>query len=307
MLRIGVIGLGVISRYYLAALCRSPEARLAAVCDLREQALAPWRGHLPCHTDHRAMLATERLDGVIVTTPNDTHAAVCRDVLTAGLPVCVEKPLATTLAEGEALTQQARSAGLVLFTAFHRRYNTEVRRLARRVATGPPVESVTVRYWERIEDHVGADDWYLDPARCGGGCVADNGPNAFDLARGYLGDLRLEEVSVHRDERGVDRRATVLLAAETGVPAYVDLDWSFPAERKEVEILLADGSRLHADMLHGHRGFKASLWHEYIGVLEDFTRSVRAGLDCAAPGLAALELVAAVYGAEASRTRTGVG
>src|SRR3712207_3789733 len=77
MLRLGIVGLGVISQFYLAALQRSPHARLAAVCDVREQALLPWRALVPCHTDHRAMLATDQLDGVIVTTPNDTHSVVC--------------------------------------------------------------------------------------------------------------------------------------------------------------------------------------------------------------------------------------
>ncbi|MFL6126792.1 Gfo/Idh/MocA family protein [Actinophytocola sp.] len=299
MLRIGVVGLGVISRFYLAALAGSPQARLAAVCDVREQALAPWRGVLPCHLDHRAMLTAERLDGVVVTTPNDTHAAVCRDVLAAGVPVCVEKPLATSLADGRELARLARAAGLVLLTAFHRRHNTTVRRLARGLRTGPPVESVTVRYWERIEDHVGADGWYLDPARCGGGCVADNGPNAVDLARMFLGDLRLRELSVSRDETGVDRRAAAVLSAATGAVAHLDLDWSYPGECKQVEVALADGSRRCADMLAGHREFKGSLWHEYVGVLDDFVTAVRTGQDCVDSGLAALEFVDAVYRAEA--------
>jgi len=305
MLHIGVIGLGVISRFYVAALVRSSQARLAAVCDVREPALAPWRGVVPCHTDHRAMMAAERLDGVIVTTPNDTHAEVCRDVLAAGLPVCVEKPLATSLADGEELARQARSAGLVLFTAFHRRHNAAVRRLAEEVRAGPPVESVTVRYWERIEDHVGTDGWYLDPARCGGGCVADNGPNAIDLARVFLGDLRLGELSVGRDERGVDRRAAVVLTAATGAVAHLDLDWSYPGECKEVEVALADGSRRCADMLAGHRAFKGSLWHEYTGVLADFLGALRTGGDCGRSGLAALEFVDSVYRAEAPRMGVG--
>jgi predicted dehydrogenase len=302
MLRLGVVGLGVISRFYLAALDRSPAARLAAVCDLREHALAPWRGVVPCYPDHRAMLAADRLDGVIVTTPNDTHASVGADVLAAGLPVCVEKPLAAVPGEGRALVHRARSAGLVLFTAFHRRSNAAVRQLAEAVRAGPPVESVTVRYWERIEDHVGADGWYLDPARCGGGCVADNGPNAFDLARLLLGDLELRSSRIRRDAAGLDRQAVLELTAADGATARLDLDWSFPGERKDIEVRLAGGGRLHADMLRGHHEFKGSLWHEYVGVLDEFTQAVRTGRDCAGPGAAALDFVAAAYRAEAAGT-----
>ncbi|MGH7644739.1 MAG: Gfo/Idh/MocA family protein, partial [Gemmatimonadales bacterium] len=178
-LRIGVIGLGVISRCYLAALQRLPSVRLAAVCDIDDAALRPFHDQVPCHLDHHELLARTDLDAVVITVPNDAHTTVARDALEAGVAVCVEKPLATRLADGEALVERARTAGVCLFTAFHRRYNSAVQTLARLPA---PVESLTVRYQERIEEHIGSDRWYLDPARCGGGCVADNGPNAYDLA-----------------------------------------------------------------------------------------------------------------------------
>ncbi|MGH3963575.1 MAG: Gfo/Idh/MocA family protein [Pseudonocardiaceae bacterium] len=305
--RIGVIGLGVISRFYLAALHRIPSLRLAAVCDTDDAALRPFHDQVPCHRDHHELLGRTDLDAVVVTVPNDAHATVGRDALEAGLPVCLEKPLATQLTDGEALVNCARTAGVCLFTAFHRRYNCAVQTLARRLQPQPPVESLTVRYLERIEEHIGRDRWYLDPARCGGGCVADNGPNAYDLARLFLGDLQVTDAGIARDAHGIDRQARVVLRAASGATALVELDWSYEGERKDVEILLADGSTHRADMLRGYPGctnspgFKDSLPHEYLGILRDFERALSPSEPRADGGLAALALVDATYRAERER------
>ncbi|GLZ31836.1 hypothetical protein Lesp02_40240 [Lentzea sp. NBRC 105346] len=290
MIRVGVVGLGVISRFYLRAIASSPSFELAAVCDLDPDLLAPHE--VPAFTDHRDLLGV--VDAVIVTAPNDVHAAVCRDAIAAGLPVCVEKPLATTLADGVELVEAARKRDVALFTAFHRRYNRNV--LALPVTA--PVRHVTVRYLERIEEHVGRDRWYLDATRCGGGCVADNGPNALDVARLFVGPLSLVDATVTRDELGVDRRALLRLDKAT-----IELDWSFPGEVKDVTVELVDGIMLHADMLAGFAEFKGSLWHEYAGILREFATAVERRGAWHDGGLDAPSLVDQVYRMEAAHAR----
>ncbi|MDT0461876.1 Gfo/Idh/MocA family protein [Streptomyces gibsoniae] len=293
--RIAVVGLGAISRFYLAAIEASPAWRLAAVCDVSEERLLPHRGHRPTFTDHRTMLADAGPDAVVVTVPNDVHAAIAADALAAGVPVCVEKPLATRLEDAEALVAASRAREVCLFTAFHRRYNREVRALHGELRSAPAPVEVTIRYLERIEDHIGGDAWYLDPARCGGGCVADNGPNAYDVARLFVGDVGVELAEVERDALGVDRRAAVRLRSPGGVPVRVELDWSYPGEVKDVTVRLADGSLRTADMLRGFSAFKSSLWHEYVGVLDDFERAIRTGTEHGGDGLAALALTERTY------------
>ncbi|MEV5831220.1 Gfo/Idh/MocA family oxidoreductase [Spirillospora sp. NPDC052242] len=289
-LRVAVVGLGVISRFYLAALRDAPDLRLVAVCD--EDPRKAFAHGVPGHTDHVRLLEEERPDALVVTVPNDVHHRICRDALEQDVAVCVEKPLALTAAEGADLEGLAERRDVPLFTAFHRRHNAAVERLARECA-GAPVAEVTVRYLERIEEHAGDDGWYLDARRCGGGCVADNGPNAYDLVRLLLGPAEAVSARIERDAAGTDRRADIALRAG---PARVRvlLDWSYPGERKDVEVRLADGRVLRADMLDGHPGFKASLWHEYEGVLRAFARCVR-GRSAYDGGLAALRFVEDAY------------
>jgi predicted dehydrogenase len=297
-----MIGLGVISRFYGAALTGEsmPGARLTAVCDLDPARLAPYRGRAACLDSAPALLARDDVDAVVVALPNDLHLPVCHQALLAGKAVCVEKPLATRLADGEALVALSERLSVPLFTAFHRRYNDNLVELARRLAGGAgPARRATIRYLERIEEHAGHDRWYLEPSRCGGGCVADNGPNAFDLAAMLLGDgLELTAAEVVRDRRGVDVRAGIELRARTGARARVELDWAYPGERKDVAVRTAGGRTLRADMLAGFAGFKRSLWHEYRAVLRDFLAACRGHRRGPDGGLAALRLVDAVYRSE---------
>jgi predicted dehydrogenase len=302
-LRVGIVGLGMIARYYVAALRASPDFRLVAVADIDDHALAPFRGEVACHPDHRAMLESAAVDAVVVTVPNDAHTTVCRDVIEAGLPVCVEKPLATRRADAEELARLADRRGVTLLTAFHRRYNSAVVAMQRQVRARR-IESMTVHYLERIEDHIGGDSWYLDPTRCGGGCVADNGPNAYDLARLFLGEVAVGGASIERDAGNVDRRAEVVLRSAKGSTVRISLDWSYDGERKEVEVRLEDGTSVCADMLQGHAEFKGSLWHEYVGVLRAFAAALSSGRERGDDGLAVARLVEDTY-AMAGTTRGG--
>ncbi|MFF2630953.1 Gfo/Idh/MocA family protein [Kitasatospora griseola] len=307
-LRVGVVGLGVISRFYLAALEQVPGVRLAAVCDRDAELVREFPDGVGRFTDHRALLAAGGLDAVVVTVPNDQHLPICRDALRAGLPVCVEKPLALRASEGAELAALAVERRVPLFTAFHRRYNAAVRELRRTLDGAAPVRSVTARYFELIEEHVGRDRWYLEPERCGGGCVADNGPNAYDLLRLLAGPMSLGSAEVRRDGSGVDRSAVLELSGAGGVRGRIELDWSHPGELKDVTVELADGSTLRADLLSGHDGFKQSLWHEYVGIVTEFAALLAgdpvAGDDGRGPdGVDALRVVEAAYRAERAGVR----
>lgn len=294
-MRVAVLGLGAVSRYYLDAIEREPEIDLVAVCDVSPARTEPFRDILPCYADHMSLLRDLRPDGVVVTLPNDLHAPVCRHALESGAAVCVEKPLARTAGEAHELDRLSRDLGIPLFTAFHRRHNSGVLELRSFLRTRAPAVAITVRYFERIEEHTSGETWYLDPFRCGGGCVADNGPNAFDLVRMFLGPVEVSDVHLRPDLHGVDRYAVVSLHATGGGTASVELDWSYPGERKEIEVRLADGSCYRVDMLDGYPGFKESLWHEYRSIVSDFAASVRSGSGGSVAGLAATQLVHTSY------------
>lgn len=297
-MRVAVIGLGVISRYYLAALPQLADVELVAVCDRDPSRLRAHRAAgVACDADHRRTLARAEVDAVIVNLPNHLHGPVCGEALRAGKHVCCEKPLALDTAEAEEMVATAREAERTLFCAFHRRYNANLAVALPRLRCGPGITAARARYLELIADHVGDDAWYLDPERCGGGCLADNGPNALDALRHVLGPLEVRSATLERDVAGVDLRARLALSAGDGtIPVTVELDWDYRAgERKDLTFELADGSVEHVDFLAGFPAFKSSLYHEYVGVLSDFRDRVAAGTERGEDGQEIARLVEDAY------------
>jgi predicted dehydrogenase len=102
---VGLIGAGYIGAVHAASLQALPEARLAAVADLSEErarAVAAEHG-ATVYTDYGEMLAREDLAAVVVATPDNAHVAPALAAARAGAHLLVEKPLATTLEDCQAI------------------------------------------------------------------------------------------------------------------------------------------------------------------------------------------------------------
>lgn len=300
MITIGVIGLGVIAKYYLAAFPTSQTARLAAVCDLAEEKTRPWRdSEVSIYADYTRLLQDPAIDAVIINLPNDLHFSACRDALQHGKHVCCEKPLTLDVQQAQQLQALAHRQQRTLFTAFHRRYNQPLIRLRDTLPAPHAIACVDIYYREKIEEHAGNDTWYLDPKKCGGGCVADNGPNAFDTLAWLIGPLAVRRAQIMRDARGIDTEAVIDLETPAGLRARTWLDWAWPhGEDKRVVFTLKDGRVLSGDMLEGSVAFKSSLFHEYARIIDDFACHICEGRGLGEEGIAAVELVNACYALE---------
>ncbi|MHC2303165.1 Gfo/Idh/MocA family protein [Rhizobium mongolense] len=278
MIRVGIAGLGVISHYYLAALTRSNSLRLTAVCDSSEAKLDGFgrRHEVEQFADYTALMRAECVDAVIVNLPNNLHFDACKLALAASKHVCCEKPLVMGELESRRLISLAVRHQRILFTAFHRRYNRHVKDVGSlRTTDNGGIAAVSIYYKEDIRQHAGNDSWYLDPAACGGGCIADNGPNAFDLAMHIVGDIDLFAASAEFDDCGIDIAATIELRSQTGLPVHIYLDWAYPnGEDKRIVLSNSDGTSREIDLLNGFPKFKSSLYHEYVGILEHFAHHV---------------------------------
>ena len=113
--RIGVVGVGWWATFnHIPTVQAGQDARIVALCDLdadRLQVAGDTFGIAARYTDLGAMLAAERLDGLMVSTPHVAHTAPALAGLAAGCHVLVEKPMATTAADGRAIAAAALAAG----------------------------------------------------------------------------------------------------------------------------------------------------------------------------------------------------
>jgi predicted dehydrogenase len=294
-IRAGIVGMGAISRHYLSAFQEQSGLELVVVCDSDERQLEPPRkSGLKVVGDFHDLLRLPELDAVIICLPNDMHYRACKVAILAGKHVCCEKPLAFTVAEAEELVDLARQHRRTLLTSLHRRYNANV--LSAKATVGSrKVGHIDAHYLEKIEDHSGIDTWYLDAARCGGGCIADNGPNVFDTLSMFISNLKIIDCRVDEHRAGVDLRAHIRMQGDDGVTAAATLDWTYDGERKDLDIHLQDGGHVHADMLAGFTTFKSSLNHEYVAILSDFRTRIRENHFAGNEGVRAVQLVDAAY------------
>ena len=132
-LRIGVAGAGYFGRFHalkVAAASRAVPAGIFDVDRARAAAVGTEAGGAPA-LGWDALLATS--DAVVVATPADTHFALARDALQAGKHVLIEKPMAATLAEADALAALAAERGRVLQVGHLLRYSAEHRAISSRI------------------------------------------------------------------------------------------------------------------------------------------------------------------------------
>ena len=142
------------------------------------------------------------IDFVIIATPNDLHYPVARTFLEADIHVICDKPLALTVAEGEALVRLVE-AGPTLFALTHPYTGYPAVRQARELVRGGRLGEIRLCLVEYTQDWLMEPlerrgnkqaAWRMDPARAGlGGCVADIGTHAANLLE-YVTDRPIEAV-----------------------------------------------------------------------------------------------------------------
>jgi predicted dehydrogenase len=133
-LRVGVAGVGHLGQHHARLWAGMEGCRLAGIVDAdagRARAIAGQYGGVPSWTDARRLLGS--VDAVSVAVPTLAHREVALPFLEAGIPVLVEKPMAATLDEADAMIRAAERSGTLLGVGHTERFNPAAAELARRV------------------------------------------------------------------------------------------------------------------------------------------------------------------------------
>jgi len=233
-LRVALLGAGWIMDFHARAVREHPGAELVAAANWREPSLAKLAsayGIPRTTTDWRELAADPGVDAVVVGTPNALHAEQAVAFLSAGKHVLVEKPMARTRAEADAMVAAARRAGAFLMVAHCFRFHPDVRRLRARVAGGELGEIVKTRGYG-AHARWGPSGWFTDPELAGGGALLDLGVHAIDTARYLLGDPEpagaCGVVGTRYGGYAVDDDAILLVRWSNGTNSIVEAGWWQP-------------------------------------------------------------------------------
>jgi predicted dehydrogenase len=211
-LSIAVIGAGLIGITHIDRALKSPDFDLVGIADPTPAAAELARSlGVPCFADYPSLLAQARPTGVVVATPNATHAQITVDCLENGAAVLVEKPIADTLADGRRICEASRATGLPVLVGHQRRHNPIMRKAKAIVSAGTlgrPVSATAMCTWLKPRD-------YFDVAwrrQRGGGPILINLIHDIDLMRHLYGEIESVQALASNAVRGFEVEDTAVVA-----------------------------------------------------------------------------------------------
>lgn len=205
MLKFCLVGCGRIAKRHSELLGGSviAGASLAGVCDLvpaKAQRIAEKFG-VPWFTEIDAMMQAVRPDVVSVLTESGNHAKHVLELAPFGAHIVVEKPMALTLSDADAMIEACDAAGVKLFVVKQNRFNVPVVKLREALEAGRFGKLVlgTVRVrWCRPQSYYDQDGWRGSWA-LDGGVLTNQASHHVDLLEWMLGDVaRVSAMSATR-------------------------------------------------------------------------------------------------------------
>lgn len=188
-LGLGFIGSGRIAQAHLKAASNlSGRVRTVAIAGRRRdraEAAARQYGIASVWDDHRQLLADPEVEAVVITTPNDSHAAIACDAAEAGKHILVEKPMALDTASAEGMVRAAEDGGVTLMVAQSRRFSDAVRQMVRRLPEIGEIFRVHIVFCVPFAQP--PTDWWRSSAQAGGLVVLLQGSHSLDSIYWWLG------------------------------------------------------------------------------------------------------------------------
>jgi predicted dehydrogenase len=247
---VAVVGAGYWGPNLIRNFLSSPDAELRWVCDLdaeRAARVIGRRSEVRIATELDQVLADPEVEAVAIATPSWTHLPLGLAALRAGKHVLMEKPLATSVEEGEQLVATAAEHGRVLMCDFTFCYTPVVRRLREMISSGEL-----------------GDVLYIDTVRVNLGLVQDDidvfwdlGPHDLSILDYILTDRYrpVEIAATGADPLGTGQTCVgyLSLTLATGAIAHVTLNWLSPTKIRQMVISGSKRMALWDDLKVGAR------------------------------------------------------
>ncbi len=240
---IAVIGCGYWGPNLIRAFGSLSKARLAAVCDVREEIAREVVGQAApgtaVVTDYTDILANPEIDAVAIATPAATHHALVWDALSAGKHVFVEKPLAVTTTQACQLRDLAVHCGRILMVGHIFMYNAAVLKIREYIASG---EIGEIR-------HINARRLNLGRIQTDHNALWSFAPHELSILNYWLGE---EPATVAAQgfsylHPGIEDIVFVSLRYGSGVGASLHLSWLDPQKVREITVVGTEGMIIYDD------------------------------------------------------------
>lgn len=192
--RVASIGIGWWSNVLADAAQRSGALQIAACYTRSEDKREAFARQYGCEavSSYEDILADDSIEAIINTTPNHVHLETTRAAAEAGKHVFLDKPIATNVADGRAITEICRDAGVVLSVGYQRRRESHFRWIRDRIAAGEFGDMVQAEanISRDREGKFEADSWRFQEEGMPGGVMLQIGIHYTDVLEMLMGPVK---------------------------------------------------------------------------------------------------------------------
>lgn len=203
-LRTAIIGCGKVAHVHAKALQQIEECSLVAVQSRNPASTKEFADKygVKAYEDTQDMIMDEKIDVSIICTPHPEHRSPAITALNAGSHVLVEKPLAVSLADCDAMLSAAQKNNRQLGIVSQRRFSHAALRMKKAIDDGkighPSIATVVMLGW-RDEAYYKSDPWRGSWEKEGGGVLVNQAPHQLDLLQWFMNDEFEELYGVYKN------------------------------------------------------------------------------------------------------------
>ena len=239
---VGCLGMGWWSDVLADAVTRTTKLRIVSCYTRSEEKRRAFAAKYGCEaaSSYEAMLGDPRIEAVINTTPNNVHLETTRAAAAAGKHVFLDKPIANTVAEAQALTAACREAGVILALGYQRRRESHFRWIRERIDAGEFGKLVNAEA-NISRDRLGKIDltsWRYTSEGMPGGVMLQIGIHYTDVLEYLMGPVtavmgRLAQLVLPGDNPDV---ASLILEHENGALSTLNASYASASEHYVMNI-----------------------------------------------------------------------
>ena len=227
ILKVGLVGVGGISRTHMPGWAASEEAEVVAGSDISNEALEQWGAlhnvkRLTTNADE--LFSDPDIDIIDLCVPNMYHAPLAIAALEAGKHVICEKPLAPTPEDITQMIAARDKSGKMLMTAQHFRFAGVSQAMKAEIDTGTLGDVYHARGWMLRRNGLIPTATFIEKKHSGGGPCIDIGVHILDLTLWMMGNPRPVTVSGVADARLAHLPGAFATWREGPIPSSFDVE-----------------------------------------------------------------------------------
>ncbi len=310
----GIIGCGAITERYIDVFENLNTACVTAVADsdlVKSKSMAQ-RFNCQAFKNYHTLLANQDIDAVIIATPSGLHAQMAIDALNAGKHAVVEKPMAMTLEQADAMIYAAQKAKRILTTVLNNRFLPATILLKKTIdqgAMGRIISGSTCVNWYRPQEYYNEAAW-RGTRLMDGGVLLNQAIHHIDLLLYYLGEvkhLQAYRATLGHDIEVEDTAAAIVQFKNSAIGTINATTCAYPKNLEETLTIIGEkgcvvlgGPKLNSirawqvDEISPNDVLEVPKWYGHYKVIENVSLAIieqREPLIKSEDGKKALELI----------------